>query len=117
MGTIGKLITGRANPSEELLEDGVDPEAEGSRLLGGRSQEVGNAGDQADVGLWTHRTKTLGQDLSLGAGQQLGTHHQRSIATVGGVKMSFDVRIADHGEDLHFDALNDTCVSFLFDGF
>ena len=85
--------------AQEILEHWLDAEGHRGVDIGGRRQEVGDAGDDQDVALLLHRGERLGQNLKAAARQVLSSRHHWTIATVGGVQVTPEVRIPDQSED------------------
>ena len=82
-------------------------QADGRGLVAGRAHEVGQAGDDADVGLLTHTTKTFSEDLELLTGDLLRRRHDGPVSAVDRVQVPLHVGVAKDGEDLrHLDQVS-----------
>ena len=77
-----------------LTENWVDTKRDWGSGFFSAGQEVGEAGQQHDVGVFPHGPEGLGKKRDAAAWKLLTTRHQRTIATVRRVQMTLDVRIA-----------------------
>lgn len=82
---------------EKVLKNRNDSMRHHSRV-GGSCQEVGDAGDDADVGLGSDGLQGLGEGRHLHARDNLAAGHQGTVTTIGGIHVALDVRIADQRE-------------------
>ena len=81
------------------MEHRVDSLADGvGALWSGPSQEVGEAGQDADVGLIAHLVEGLLEDLNTAAGQNLSSLDRWASADTRLVDVIADVRVTTEGE-------------------
>ena len=91
-GHIGQLFASLEHNAAELSQDGLDAMRNRRRgCILKRGEEVGDAGEDADVGLGSQLTQGFSEDLDVTTRQQLGRLHQRIRATVDLVQMTPDV--------------------------
>ena len=84
---------------EEIPEDRVNAERDGGGGLLGRRQEVGDAGDDARVGIVLHVPEALSEDLTPSTNENLGRLQGWTSASIGRVGMPLHVGIAQDAED------------------
>ena len=95
---VWKLSGGRGDLLQDLQKDGLDAEGDWGACIGRGSQEVGEAGHDADVGLATNGLETLGEDGKTAARNDLASGHQGTIAAVRRVHVTFHIRVAENRE-------------------
>jgi hypothetical protein len=92
-------ITFRDDLVEELLDGGLHAEGHRRRGLLGLGEEVGDAGDHADVALGPDLRQALSEDLGTGTKKNLAFFKKRTTPTIGLVHVPLDVGIPEHTED------------------
>lgn len=99
---VGSACLERLNLRQEVHEDGLHAKGHIGGA-GAAGEEVGDAGEHADVRLSPDLFDGLRQDLKTTAVEDLSAGHQRTITTVHWGHVTLDVRVSDdreHGRHL-----------------